>query len=940
MSARSGRGLGRRTGRGPGRRRAGRYSLKRAVGTAVASTLALGLLVAGCVFAAMAGPALSLHARSQALHQTTAKLAPTIKTVQVSASWTNFVDDLISFSGGPQNVSVANQELTASQLALTAREIKTSLAALPLPLGPGAWYGLSAEPALVASGTAPSAVISSTQPKLEVLYRASLTSNATLVAGSYSAGPQRPGTVAVAVTPQTAARFGVHPGSRVTLVSPTGIIALAVTAIVRQQQAGSVFWAQDPLASQPSVVTPARAPPYWAGGVFADPGQLAAMQTAFTGPGLEMNWEYPLAIGNLNADQARGLANALNRATTVTLGLTGSLEPGADDLDVTSPLIPDLALFLSIQAGIETVLLLLSVSLIVIAAAVILLAARMMVARRAEELAMLRARGGSLRQVTGLMAGGAAVAALPAAAIGAAVAVAVIPGDAAASGLGWLLAGITLAVALAGPALIAAWQHRKPAPAANAAQILTAETGRRRGAWRRPVAEVTACAACVAGLVVLRNQGVPAGGQVNPLLMLAPVLVAVPVVLIMLRLYPLVVRGLLRVSARRTGATGFVALSAAARSSLTGVLPAFALVLALSLATFAGMVSNGIARGETAAAWHITGADVLIQPGPTSGPVTPGVLKSIASVRGVTHATAVWNTTWVTPFGQAVTVTAVDPASYAAVTATTPYPPLALAQLSGAARALAAGAPVPVFASPDAAAVLGRGATQLASLAPAGPFRVRVAGIVTSTPAQPGGGTFVVMPQLVLPGPAGAPAPNMVLVSGSAIDQSQLTAQVNRSIPGSTITYRSAVLNSLTNSPLPHGAALIVAFTLAEAAVLGLLIVLLGLALGSSERQLTLARLTVMGHERDTRLVMAEAMPAVLAAVVAGAVCAIVLPHLIGSSIDLSAFTGTSAPVLFQPDATALGVPAAAIVVLAVAALAAEARTLRRRGMAGILRAN
>jgi putative ABC transport system permease protein len=939
MSGGPGRGPWRRTGGRPGRRRPGRYSLKRSVGTAVASTLALGLLVAGCVFAAMAGPALSLHARSQALHQTTAKLAPTTKTVQVSANWTNFVDDLIDFSGGPQNVSVADQNLTANQLALTAREIKTSLAALPLPLGPGAWYGLSAEPAVVASGAAPSAVISSTQPKLEVLYRASLTSNATLVAGSYSAGPQRPGTVAVAVTPQTAARFGVHPGSRITLVSPTGIIALAITAIVRQQQAGSVFWTQDPLASQPSLVSPPGAK-YWAGGVFADPGQLAAMQTAFTGPGLEMNWEFPLAVDHLNADQAQGLANSLNRATTVTLGLTGSLEPGADDLDVTSPLIADLTLFLNTQAGIETVLLLLSVSLIVIAAAVILLAGRMMVARRAEELAMLRARGGSLRQVTGLMARGAAVAALPAAAVGAAVAIAAIPGDAAASGLGWLLAGITLAVALAGPALIAAWEHRKPAPAANAAQILTAETGRRRGAWRRLVAEVTACAACVAGLVVLHNQGVPAGGQVNPLLLLAPVLVAVPVVLIMLRLYPLVVRGLLRVSARRTGATGFVALSAAARSSLTGVLPAFALVLALSLATFAGMVSSGIARGETAAAWHTTGADVLIQPGPTSGPVTPGVLKSIASVRGVAHATAVWNTTWVTPFGQAVTVTAVDPASYAAVTATTPYPPLALAQLGGAARALAAGAPVPVFASPDAAAVLGRGATQLASLAPAGPFKVRVAGIVTSTPAQPGGGTFVVMPQLVLPGPAGAPAPNMVLVSGSAIDQNQLTAQVNRSIPGSTITFRSVVLNSLTNSPLPHGAALIVAFTLAEAAVLGLLIVLLGLALGSSQRQLTLARLTVMGHERDTRLVLAEAMPAVLAAVVAGAVCAIVLPHLIGSSIDLSAFTGTTAPVLFQPDATALGAPAAAIVVLAVAALAAEARTLRRRGMAGILRAN
>ena len=915
-------------------------SLNRALGAAAGSTLALALLVAGCVFAAMAGPALSLHARSAALHQTAGKLAPTVKAVQVSANWANFADSLIEFSGANQNVSAADQNLTSSQLSRAAREIKGSLAGLPLPLGPGDWYGLSAEPAAIAAGAAPSAVLAGRPPELEVLYRDSLTSNAELVAGSYSAPAEPAGTVAVTVSSGTAARFGLHPGSRVTLSSPTGIITLAVTAVVQQRQARSTFWTQDPLASQPSLVTPAGAKPYWAGGVFADPGQLAAMQTAFTGPGLEMNWEFPLAVGALSADQAQGLANALHRATTVTLGLTGSLEPAADNLDVTSPLIPDLALFLNTQAGIETVLLLLSVSLIVIAAAVILLAARMMVTRRAEELAMLRARGGSLRQVTGLMARGAALAALPAAAAGAAFAIAVIPGDAAASGLGWLLAGITVAVALAGPALIAAWQHRKPAPAANPARILSAETGRRRMAWRRPVAEFAAFAACVAGLVVLRNQGVPAGGQVNLLVMIAPVLVAIPVVLIMLRLYPLAVRGLLRLSARGTGATGFVALSAAARSSLTGVLPAFALVLALSLAAFAGMVAAGIARGETDAAWHATGADVLIQPSPGDGPVTPDELKSIAAVRGVTHATAVWNTTWVTPFGQAVTVVAVDPASYAAVTAATPYPRFSTARLGGAARDLASGAAVPVLASPAAAAVLGHGSTQLTSLTPAGPFPVRVAGILSSTPAQPGGGTFVVMPQLALPGPAGQPAPNMVLASGSAIDDSQLSALVNRTMPGSTITFRAAVLASLTNSPLPHGAAVIVAFTLAEAAVLSLLIVILGLALGSADRELTLARLTVMGHERDTRLVMAEAMPAVLAAVVAGIVCAVVLPHLIGSSVDLSAFTGPGAPVLFQPDVAALGLPAAAVVVLAVAALAAEARTLRRRGIAGILRAN
>ena len=75
----------------------------------------------------------------------------------------------------------------------------------------------------------------------------------------------------------------------------------------------------------------------------------------------------------------------------------------------------------------------------------------------------------------------------------------------------------------------------------------------------------------------------------------------------MLRLYPLVIRGLLRLSARRAGATGFVALAGAARTSLTGVLPAFALVLALSLATFAGTLRNAIASGEVAASWQATG---------------------------------------------------------------------------------------------------------------------------------------------------------------------------------------------------------------------------------------------------------------------------------------------------------------------------------------------
>ena len=114
---------------------------------------------------------------------------------------------------------------------------------------------------------------------------------------------------------------------------------------------------------------------------------------------------------------------------------------------------------------------------------------------------------------------------------------------------------------------------------------------------------------------------------------------------------------------------------------------------------------------------------------------------------------------------------------------------------------------------------------------------------------------------------------------------------------------------------------------------------MLGVALGSSDRALTLARLTVMGHERVTRLVLLEALPAVVVAVAAGAACALALPPLVGSALDLSVFTGSGVPVTVRPDWISLGLPAVAAVVLAAAALAAEACRLSRRGMASMLRA-
>ncbi|MDQ2816277.1 MAG: hypothetical protein M3Z75_31655, partial [Actinomycetota bacterium] len=384
-----------------------RYSLRRTVGSAAAGTVALVLLVCGCVFAALAGPALSLHTRSQALQQMMAGLSSPTRAVQVTETWIGFTGSLTDAG------TLSGQVLPDGTLSQSGDQIGRGLSAVGLPLAAGAWAGLTTN-LLTLHGAAPSADAGA-PPKLEVAYRDALPGQAQLVTGSYASLAAPSGTVAVAATTQTAARFALHPGSRLRVSGPDGAQMLYVTAIIHERGPASTFWTQDSTVAVPSLTRPPHgAPVYWVGGVFADPDQFAAMQNTFGGPGLNMNWEFPLALGGIGADQAQRLSDNLNRATGATFPLTGALAPAAVGLLVSAPLLQNLTQFLGTQAAIETVLLLLFVSLIVVGAAVILLAASMIVARRAAELTMLRARGGSLRQVAALMTRAAAIATGPA----------------------------------------------------------------------------------------------------------------------------------------------------------------------------------------------------------------------------------------------------------------------------------------------------------------------------------------------------------------------------------------------------------------------------------------------------------------------------------------------------------------------------------------------
>jgi hypothetical protein len=86
-----------------------------------------------------------------------------------------------------------------------------------------------------------------------------------------------------------------------------------------------------------------------------------------------------------------------------------------------------------------------------------------------------------------------------------------------------------------------------------------------------------------------------------------------------------------------------------------------------------------------------------------------------------------------------------------------------------------------------------------------------------------------------------------------------------------------------------------------------------------------------LGEGQRTRIVALEVLPAVLAAAAAAWACAVVLPRLVAPAMDLSVFTGSAATTPLTPDTASIALPLAGLAVVALAALAIEIRSGRRR---------
>ena len=882
-------------------------------GTGAAASVAFGLLVFASLLASLAIPRESVELRTGALQRVIAASPAGDRTVIGTVSETTIANGYLP---------VLPTEIAAIGNALQAR---LAAAGVPTASNPPAWEGLTTG-FVPASGAAQAAGYR--QPQVELAYRSALDRYSQLVAGQLPAGGTVVGHVTVmqgAVTSTTAARLGLRVGSRLT----AGPVQLVVTGIIRPVNTAAAFWTQDPVAARPASLQgePGQLP-YLIGAVFIGPGGLPLLAGTLDPSQMHVTWVYTASLGGLTADQASGaegsVASLVSSGTTVTApGVTFPVT-----VTVYSQIPSILSPFTAGENAAAPVLELLYVSLAVLGAVVVLLGAQLVAQRRAAEFTLMRARGAALWQLAWLVLRVNAVIATAAGVAAAALAVGLTLGGS--SPVGWWLAGFTIVVTLVGPVLISVVPRRVAAPVTDRPNR-PVSARKRKG--RRIVIEAALVALAVGGLVVLRNEG-PSSGSNGLYASAAPVLIAIPVAVVVLRCYPPLARQLARLAGLSRGVVAFVGLARATRTPTATVLPSFALVLVLAMVAFPDMITTSVTNSQVAASWQQVGVDAVIT-APSGAAISPALQHRVSSVPGVTSTAAAVVESGSLATGFDVSVLFVDPAQYAAVVDEAPGPRFPLAALTGNGQASGA---VPAVATAAAAAQLpGAGPTTIN--VGTSTVTIQLAGRVGNVPGASGlaGGADVVVPlQAFEPNPQ----PNLMLVAGPGLDAARLTAVVRSALPGAVVTARATALAALATAPVFQAAQTALTQGLATAAGLGALVLLLSLLLNARSRELTLASLATMGLRRgQAQLLLAtETLPPVVAAAIGGIACAWLLAPLVGPTLNLAAYSGTGSAIVVTPAPFPLLASAVGLVLAALLVMAVQAVITYYRGSARALR--
>ncbi|MEW2398493.1 FtsX-like permease family protein [Streptomyces sp. NPDC046862] len=763
--------------------------------------------------------------------------------------------------------------------------------------------------------------------------------------------------VEAAVTTETAERLRIKVGSVIHLIIPAREpLAVRVTGIVAPREPDGAYWSTQPLLRAPSLMRKPDALPgantYWLGALLLPPDAAPALLATEGGP--ERYWQLAPSAASLNARDLSGLSSSL-ASLTAGPGLLKVRQATTDPATDANTGLDDV--FLSHQRLRDGIAPLVSVAAYgtgTVAAVVLLMAGGLAADRRRTELALLRARGGSLRGVMGRLLAETAVVAVPAGVVGLVVALLALPTP-----------RRTYAVAAAATVTVLACAVL-PLRAAARHAVVRVHGAREdltsvRPSRRRTVAEVTLVVLALGAVVALRQRGTDgsgsadsqisgapgasgaSGASADQLVSLAPVLVGIIAALVLVRLYPLPLRRLARRVGRLRGAVGYLSLARAGRTSVSAVLPLLALLTALTTAAFGGSVLAGIADVRDRAALSTTGADARIESPRALPDALPGQVRRSPGVREVSPVNIAYD---VTPDDGAepVTLVGVAPDSYASLARRTTlgaFPADALKR-SGSPRSDV----LPALASPSLAERF-EGGTFSVRLEDGNLVTLRITVVRDTTPAAPGA-DFLVVDRSAVPGLAkssdGGARPTTLLVTGSHLDGAALRKLAGHN---ADVRLRSEARARYVDSPLQAGAERVYTAAVAAGAGYATLALLLTLIRSAPERSALLARLRTMGLTRaqGRRLLILESLPQALPAALGGALTGWAVVGLLSPGIDLTAValaTATdSAPAgtHLRADPWSLLVPALAVVTLTTGVATAQAWWTGRRSSVRELRA-
>ncbi|CAL9583331.1 hypothetical protein SUDANB150_05048 [Streptomyces sp. enrichment culture] len=737
--------------------------------------------------------------------------------------------------------------------------------------------------------------------------------------------------VQAAVTEETARTLHIEVGSVIHL-SGSSDLTVRVTGIVAPQAADSPYWTVESLLRAPSlrrVPGPMGAsnPSYWVGGLLLAPEAAPALLDVTT---TVRYWHLTPDPDALHSRDLDALASAV---AAVESG------PGLEQLratispltDVTTGLDAAFTTYEELRGDIGPLVVVAASGAGTVAAVVLLMAGGLAADRRRAELALLRARGASVRGMAGRLLAETAVVAVPAGALGFGAALLALPGARLLPAL-WAAVAVTAVAGLALPLRAVAAHH-----------AVRIHDGRRdaaspRVSRRRTVAELTVVVLALGAVELLRRRGAADGA--GGLVALAPVLVGVIAALVLVRLYPLPLRALARPARRLRGAVGPLALARAGRTSASTVLPLLALLTAFTVAAFGGSVLSGVADARDRAALTSVGADGRVE---AEAALPAGLTDRLGQAPGVRKVTGVGldYQARTNDGRQALPLAAVDPGDYAALAGRTglgAFPAGELGRPDGA-EGGSEDAVLPALASPAVAERFGDGTFQV-RLADGGYATLRIVLVRDRTPAV-NGDEFLVVDRAGLP--AAAARPNVLLLTGDDLD----AGAVRRAVDGAgTVHLRSEERGTFVDSPLQSGAERIYTAAVAAGAGYAALALLLSLASAAPERAALLARLRTMGLTRaqGRRLLVLESLPQALPAALGGVLTGWAAVRLLSPGIDLTTIAMSSATfpagrAELSADPWSLAVPAVAVLVLSVGVAALQAWWSGRRGAVAELRA-